>query len=55
MLFRSNRTFENVEHSLGWLIEFCMCTLFYWSRAWGFTTSTSVGGFIESLSCTPNL
>jgi hypothetical protein len=52
---RNNRTFENVEHSMGWLIEFCMATLFDWSRAWGFTTSISVGGFIESLSCTNTL
>ena len=47
-----NHTFENVEHSLGWLIEFCMSNLFDWSRAWGFTTLVSVGGFIESLRCT---
>ena len=52
---RNNRTFENVEHSMGWLIEFCMATLFDWSRAWGFTTSISVGGFIKSLSCTNTL
>jgi hypothetical protein len=52
---RNNRTFENVEHSMGWLIKFCMSTLFDWSRAWGFTTSISVGGFIESLRCTNTL
>ena len=52
---RNYRTFENVEHSVGQLIEFCMCSLFGWSRAWGFTPSISVGGFIESLSCTTNL
>ena len=52
---RNNRTFENVEHSIGWLIEFRMSTLFDWSRAWGFTTSIFVRGFIESLSCSNTL
>ena len=47
---RNNRTFEDIEHSVGQLIEFCMSSLFDWSRAWGFTTSTSIGGFLESLS-----
>jgi hypothetical protein len=52
---RNNRTFENVKHSVGWLIEFCMCSLFDWSRTWGFTTSTLVVGSIESLSCIHNM
>ncbi len=26
---RNNCTFENIEHSMGWLIEFYICTLFY--------------------------
>ena len=37
------------------LTEFCMSTLFDWSRAWGFTTSISVGGFMESLRCIDTL
>jgi hypothetical protein len=47
---RNNRTFENVEHSVGQVIEFCMGSLFDWAKAWGRTTSTSIGGFLESLS-----
>jgi hypothetical protein len=46
-------TFENLEHTVGQLIEFCMCSLFYLSRAWGLTISTYVGGFLKSLS-SPN-
>ena len=46
---RNNRTFENIEHSVGQLIEFCMVSLFDWARDWGLTTSTSIGGFLESL------
>jgi hypothetical protein len=30
--------------------ESCMCSLFEWSRAWGFTALLTVGGFLESLS-----
>jgi hypothetical protein len=30
---RNNRTFEDLEHSVGQLIEFCMSSLFDWSRA----------------------
>jgi hypothetical protein len=51
---RNNRTFEDIEHSVGQLIESCMCSLYDWAKAWGFTTSTSVGGFLESLS-PPNI
>ena len=50
---RNNRTFEDVKHSVGQLIEFCMSSLFDWSRAWGYTSS-SIGGFLESLSY-PNM
>jgi hypothetical protein len=32
------------------LIESCMCSLFEWSRAWGFTTSSTDGGFLVFLS-----
>jgi hypothetical protein len=47
---RNNRTFEDVELPVDKLIESCMCSLFEWSRAWGFTTLLTVGGFLESLS-----
>lgn len=47
---RNNRTFEDVELSVDKLIESCMSSLFDWSRAWGYTTSTSIGDFLESLS-----
>ena len=47
---RNNRTFEDVELSTTKLIESCMCSLFEWSRGWGFSTSSSVGGFLDSLS-----
>ena len=30
---RNNRTFEDLEHLVGQLIEFCMSSLFDWSRA----------------------
>ena len=30
---RNNSTFEDVEHSVGQLIEFCMCSLFDWAKA----------------------
>ena len=45
---RNNRTFEDVELPTTKLIESCMCSLFEWSRAWGFTTSLSVGVFLMS-------
>ena len=47
---RNNRTFEDVELSTTKLIESCMCSLFEWSRVWGFSTSSSVGGFLDVLS-----
>ena len=47
---RNNRTFDDVELSVDKLIESCMCSLFEWSTAWGFTTLLTVGGFLESLS-----
>ena len=52
---RNNHTFENVTHSVGWLIEYCISSLFEWARTWGFTTLTLVGGFIDSLRCIHNL
>ena len=47
---RNKRNFEDVELSIYKLIESCMCSLFDWSRACGFTTLLTVGGFLESLS-----
>ena len=47
---RNNRTFEDVELSTTKLIESCMGALFEWSRGWGFSTASSVGGFLDSLN-----
>ena len=47
---RNNRTFEDVELSTTKLIESCMGSLFEWSRGWGFSTASSVGGFLDSLN-----
>ncbi len=47
---RNKRTFEDVELSVDKLIESCMYSLFEWFRAWGFTTSLSIGGFLEGLA-----
>ena len=46
---RNSRTFEDLEHSVDQIIEFCMRSLFDWAKAWGFTSSTSVGGFLATL------
>jgi hypothetical protein len=43
-------TFEDVSSSDRQLLESFTLTLFDWSRAWGFTTSTSITEFISSLS-----
>ncbi len=42
-------TFENIDHSVGRIIETLFRTLFDWVRAWGLTSSCSVGEFLESL------
>ena len=47
---RNKRTFEDVELSTTKLIESCMGALFEWSRGWGFSTASSVGGFLDSLN-----
>jgi hypothetical protein len=44
------RTFEDVTSSESQLLYCFALTLFDWSRAWGFTTSTNVIEFISSLS-----
>jgi hypothetical protein len=48
---RNKRTFENMETPLAKTIELFFVTLFDWSRAWGLTSSTSVGEFLESIYC----
>uniref|UniRef100_A0A2N9I8L3 Rx N-terminal domain-containing protein n=1 Tax=Fagus sylvatica TaxID=28930 RepID=A0A2N9I8L3_FAGSY len=47
---RNNRTFENLESPVAKVIELFFATLFDWSRAWGFTSSPSVGEFLVSLA-----
>ena len=47
---RNKRTFENQETSMAKLIELFFNTLYDWSRAWGLTTSPSVGEFLASLA-----
>ncbi len=46
----NNRTFENKELAMDKLLEFFHGVLFDWSRAWGFTSSPSVGEFLVSLA-----
>jgi hypothetical protein len=48
---RNNRTFENIETLVAKVIELFFVSLFDWSRAWGLTSSTSVGEFLESFAC----
>jgi hypothetical protein len=47
---RNQRTFEDVSRSDSQILEGFTLTLFDWSRAWGFTTSTSITEFFSSLS-----
>ena len=43
-------TFEDVSSSKSQLLNCFASTLFDWSRAWGFTSSSNVTDFISSLS-----
>jgi hypothetical protein len=47
---RNHRTFEDMEKTEDQLMECFISLLFEWSRAWGFTTSTTVVHFLSSLS-----
>ena len=47
---RNNRTFENLESPVAKFIKLFFATLFNWSRAWGLTSSLSVGEFLVSLA-----
>jgi hypothetical protein len=44
------RTFENIENSIGKIIEDFFGSLFDWSCVWGLTSSSSVGDLLESLA-----
>ena len=46
---RNSRTFEDIDHPVGRLIETLFSSLFDWARVWGLTSSCSVGNFLESL------
>ncbi len=46
---RNSRTFEDKETAMDKLLEIFIGVLFDWSRAWGFTSSPSVGEFLVSL------
>ena len=52
---RNRRTFEDVSSSNSQLLDCFILTLFDWSRAWGFTSSTSVIEFISSLSLSSHI
>jgi hypothetical protein len=47
---RNSRTFENKEIALDKLSEIFFGALYDWSRAWGLTSSPSVGEFFVSLA-----
>ena len=47
---RNSRTFENKETPLAKIIELFFGSLYDWSRAWGLTSSPSVGEFLASLA-----
>jgi hypothetical protein len=47
---RNKRTFENTETPLAKIIEIFFGSLYDWSRAWGLTSSPSVGEFLASLA-----
>ena len=47
---RNKRTFENQEAPVGKIIEIFFGSLYDWSRAWGLTSSSSVGDFLASLA-----
>ena len=51
---RNCRSFEDVTSSKSLLLDCFALTLFDWSRAWGFTTSTTVIEFTSSLSLLSN-
>ena len=46
---RNHLTFEDVSKLDSQILEGFILTLFDWSRAWGFTTNTSIPEFISSL------
>ena len=46
---RNSRTFEDIDHPVGRLIEVLFGSLFDWDKVWGLTASHSVGDFVESL------
>ncbi len=48
-LERNRRTLEDVSSFDSQLLDCFALTLFYWSRAWGFTTGSTVIDFISSL------
>ena len=47
---RNKRTFDNTETPLEKIIETFFGSLYDWSRAWGLTSSPSVGDFLASLA-----
>ena len=46
---QNSRTFEDIDHPVGRLIEVLFSSLFDWAKVWGLTASPSVGDFVESL------
>ena len=48
-LEQNRRSFEDTEKTLEELKVLCQCSLFEWSRCWGFTDYSSLSEFIFSL------
>jgi hypothetical protein len=46
---RNSRIFEDKERSARQLLDCFSISLFHWSRAWGFTSTSSIIDFISSL------
>jgi hypothetical protein len=46
---RNQHTFDDVSRLDSHILEGFILPLFDWSRAWGFSTSTSISEFISSL------
>ena len=46
---RNRRTFEDQETPVAKIIEVFFGSLYDWSKVWGFTSSPSVGDFLDSL------
>jgi hypothetical protein len=46
---QNRHTFENIKRSKDQLLESLYGLLFDWSKAWGYTSATSLADFVASL------